>query len=374
MPRNKQLPKVLVLLGTRPEVIKLAPVIKELKKRGLPHSIVSSSQHKDLLLPFLRLFQIVPDHDLRLMKRNQVLNDVCARAIAKTDPVLLAERPDIVLVQGDTTTAFAGAVACFNRKIPVGHVEAGLRSGNALSPYPEEMNRRLISQLATLHFAATPLNKETLINEGVDPAQIVVSGNPVVDSLRCIVKQSKPSNAIRTIIRSTEGLKRILVTTHRRESFGTRMSSNLEILRDFVERHSDTCVLFPVHPNPEVRSTTKRILSGIRRVFLLEPLDYKDFIALMNSAWMIVSDSGGVQEEAPTLKKALLVLRENTERNEAIDAGVAKLVGRECGSLERLLEENYFDESWIRTMQTVKNPFGDGFAARRIVDFIISRT
>lgn len=362
--------KILVLFGTRPEAIKLAPVIRELKKKSFQTIVVSSSQHKELLKPFLETLNIEIDSDLRIMKKNQTPTEVCSRVLAKLDKILAKEKPDLILVQGDTTTTLAGALAGFNRKTLVGHVEAGLRSGNIQSPFPEEMNRRLTSQIAALHFAATERNRRNLLSENIPSEKIFVTGNTVVDTLRFILKNLKPSEKIKEIIEKTEGKKRILLTTHRRESFGETMSGNLKVLRDFVEKRKDVCLLFPVHPNPNVRGVTSEILAGVDRVHLLEPLDYIDFISLMKNTWLIVSDSGGVQEEAPSLGKPLLVLRENTERPEAIRAGVAKLVGGNPRSLKLMLEENYAVETWIKSVKEVSNPFGDGRAAQRIVKII----
>ena len=362
--------KILVLFGTRPEAIKLAPVVHELKKRFFQTVVVSSSQHRELLKPFLKMLEIETDFDLRVMKKNQTPNEVCAKILAKLDKILAEEKPDLILVQGDTATALAGALAGFNRKIPVGHVEAGLRSGNLYSPFPEELNRRLVSQIASFHFAATERNRRSLLAESIPTEKIFVTGNTVVDTLQHILKNLAPSGEIGALIEATEGLKRILLTTHRRESFGEQMSGNLKALRRFVEKRKDVCLFFPVHPNPNVQQATHEILAGCERVFLLEPLGYKDFIALMQSVWLIVSDSGGIQEEAPSLGKPLFVLRENTERPEAIRAGVAKLVGGNPASLTSMLEENYAVETWIKSVKEVANPFGDGRAARRIVKII----
>lgn len=362
--------KILVLFGTRPEAIKLAPVIHELRKKFFQTIVVSSSQHRELLKPFLKMLDIETDFDLRVMKKNQTPNEVCSRIMAKLDKILAEEKPDLILVQGDTTTTLAGALAGFNRQIPVGHVEAGLRSGNIYSPFPEEMNRRLVSQIASLHFAATERNRRNLLSEDVPTEKVFVTGNTVVDTLRYILKNLSPSGKIAELIEDTKGLKRILLTTHRRESFGGAMSGNLKVLREFVEKRPDVCLFFPVHPNPNVREVTGEILAGAERIYLLEPLDYKDFIALMKSVWLIVSDSGGIQEEAPSLGKPLFVLRENTERPEAIRAGVAKLVGGNPQTLARMLEEIYSVETWIKSVKEVSNPFGDGRAAKRIVKII----
>lgn len=362
--------KVLVLFGTRPEAIKLAPVVHELRKRFFQTIVVSSSQHKQILKPFLETLHVDVDFDLSIMRRNQSLNDVCSRVMAKLDKILDHEEPDLILVQGDTTTALAGALAGFNRKIPVGHVEAGLRSGNLMSPFPEEMNRRVVSQIASFHFAATEKNRRNLLAENVPSEKVFVTGNPVVDSLKYMLKNLKTDPAIAELIKKTEGKKRILLTTHRRESFGSAMSANLKVLANFVAKRPDVCLFFPVHPNPNVKAVAKEFLGGHDRIHLLEPLDYSDFLAIMKATWLIVSDSGGVQEEAPSLGKPLLVIRENTERPEAIRSGVAKLVGSGPGALKQLLEENYAVETWTKSVKEIANPFGDGKAASRIVKII----
>lgn len=366
---TSQVKKVIVLFGTRPEAIKLAPVIFELKNNpSFETVVVSSSQHTDLLKPFLQIFDIKVDYDLQVMTDNQTPNSVCAKVLQGLDGIFDKENPDVILIQGDTTTAFAGAFAGFNRKIKVGHVEAGLRSGNLHSPFPEEANRRLVTQIADFHFAATQKNCEVLQREGVCQKQIFLTGNTVVDALHFVLNHTNPSEKIADLIQQTKGLKRILLTTHRRESFGDKMSGNLLELREFVAKRTDTCLIFPVHPNPNVRQITNEILANCVRVFLLEPLDYIDFTALMKEAWLITSDSGGVQEEAPSLGKPLLVLRENTERPEAIEAGVAKLVGE--NSLSEMLKENYNDEIWINSVKQIPNPFGDGTAAKKIVEIL----
>src|SRR3989442_8993555 len=315
--------KVLTVFGTRHEVIKLAPVIEQLEvQRDAFRTVnVTSAQHTDLLYPFIHLFGIRVDHDLRTMVPNQTPSQVCARVLAGLDTLLSDERPDLILVQGDTTTAMAGALAGFHRRIPIGHVEAGLRSGNAYSPYPEEMNRRLITRLATYHFAATRRNRATLLAEGVPENTVFVTGNPVVDSLHAILERTEVSPVVARLLEATSGLKRIVLTTHRRESFGDVMAGNLGALRSFVASHPDVALLFPVHPNPDVVGPATTILSGHPRIHLIPPLGYEDFIVLLSRAWLVVSDSGGVQEEAPTLGKPVLILRENTERPEATEAG-----------------------------------------------------
>lgn len=373
MSRKNKSPKIAVLFGTRPELIKLAPVIAAAKTLGIDAVTISSSQHTDLLKPFISAFSIKIDHDLRVMRAGQSPNDVASRAIARLDRVLTEVRPDLLLVQGDTTTALAGAIAAFNLGIRVGHVEAGLRSGDPKNPFPEEMNRRLITRLADLHFAATTHNRETLIAEGVSKSNIAVTGNPVVDSLLRFAETAKPNRQLAKLIESTSGTRRILLTTHRRESFGSAMERNLRVLREFIESQADLSLLFPVHPNPNVLKVANSILGGIDRVFLLEPLGYSDFIALVRASWLIVSDSGGVQEEAPSFGKPLLVIRANTERPEAVEAGVAKLVGDSSKALKGHLEQAYGDETWINSVKKQKNPFGDGRSAERIVKFILRK-
>lgn len=364
--------KVLALFGTRPEVIKLAPVIGaiEARQNGLRTLNVASGQHADLLYPFIEHFGIRVDYDLRVMEPDQTPSQVCSRVLEQLDPILVKESPDLILVQGDTTTAMAGALAGFHRRIPVGHVEAGLRSGNSLSPYPEEMNRRLISQLATHHFAATARNRDTLLSEGVRPDSVFVTGNPVVDSLTRMLEGLTPSPVLAELLRSTAGLKRIVLTTHRRESFGELMTENLKVIGRFVEDHSDVALFFPVHPNPAVSGAAHEIFSGHARVHLLQPLSYQDFVFLLSNAWLIVSDSGGVQEEAPTLGKPLLILRENTERPEAIEAGVARLVGGSPLRLAEMLEQALRDENWVNEIGKVANPFGRGDSGQRIARII----
>jgi len=364
--------KIMTIFGTRPEVIKLAPVIEQLEARPDAFTTlnVTSGQHRELLYPFVRLFEIRVDHDLAVMTQHQTPSNVCARVLAALDPLLAEEMPDLILVQGDTTTALAAALAGFHRRIAVGHVEAGLRSGDAHSPYPEEMNRRLISRVARYHFAATARNRETLLAEGVAPDSIFVTGNPVVDALEDMLRRATPAPETQAVLDATQGLKRIVLTTHRRESFGDVMADNLRVLRDFVTEHEDVALVFPVHPNPAVVGPAADILAGHPRIHLIAPLRYDEFVVLLSHAWLIVSDSGGVQEEAPTLRKRLLVLRENTERPEVIESGVARLVGGRPERLALMLDESYRDRGWSRRPEDIRNPFGDGDSGRRIARII----
>ncbi len=355
------------VFGTRPEAIKLGPVIRQLEAAGGFRTVnVSSGQHADLLYPFARLFDIRIDHDLGVMEPGQTPAEVCARVLAALDPVLSRERPDLVVVQGDTTTALAGALAGYYRGIPVCHVEAGLRSGDSLSPFPEEAHRRLISRLATYHCAATPGNRRTLLAEGVPAEAIAVTGNPVVDALHAFAAAAEPGPALRRRLDASTGLKRLVVTLHRRESFGDRLAGYLHALRAFVERNADVALFLPVHPNPAVCGPTRSILAGVPRVHLLEPLPYPEMVALMAAAWLIASDSGGIQEEAPSLGKPLLVLRGNTERPEVLDVGVARLVGTDPDRLGTMLEEACADAGWVGRVGRTANPFGQGDSGRRI--------
>jgi len=366
MQRSSSTKTVLIAFGTRPELIKLAPVIHALTETSLRPVIVSSGQHTDLLPPLLTLFDIRVDHDLRLMTPGQTPTEFAARLLATIDPVLECERPDLVVVQGDTTTALAVALAAFYRRIPVAHVEAGLRSDDATNPFPEEMNRRLISRLAQLHFAPTNRNRDVLRGEGVAAEHVFVTGNPVVDALHAVRDRHVPSPALQQVLAATAGHKRLVLTTHRRESFGQVMAANLRVLQAFIAGREDTALLFPVHPNPCVRQPATEILGGQERIHLLPPLGYGDFIALLDQAWLVVSDSGGVQEEAPSLGVPLLVLRSNTERPEAIEVGAARLVGGDPERLRELLEEAYRSRADCHRPPGRVNPFGDGASGKRI--------
>jgi UDP-N-acetylglucosamine 2-epimerase (non-hydrolysing) len=355
---------VLTVFGTRPEVVKLAPVLRQIDfyPDELRSVVVSSGQHTDLLGPFVRLFNVRVDHDLNVMRHGQPLNHLAARLLNELDAVLVQERPDLVLVQGDTTTAVAAAWAAFHRGIPVGHVEAGLRTDDPLTPFPEETNRRLITRLARYHFAATARNRDTLLAEGVPADRVFLTGNPVVDALQYMGAVLPPSDRVARLLEQTHGLRRIALTTHRRESFGPTLTGNLRVLRDFVEAHNDICLIFAVHPNPVVREAAGA-LAGHARIVLTDPLDYPDFIALLSASWLIVSDSGGVQEEAPSLGKPLIVLREKTERPEAVEAGVARLAGT-----PELLAAALADAAeHPRSPRPIDNPFGQGDAGQRIV-------
>jgi UDP-N-acetylglucosamine 2-epimerase (non-hydrolysing) len=368
-PRPKS---VLTLFGTRPEVIKLAPVIHRLEQQAASIRTinVSSGQHAELLYPFIKLFGINVHRDLKLMTVNQAPSKLCARICRELAEIVEEHSPDLILVQGDTTTALAGAYAGWVQGVPVGHIEAGLRSGNSMSPFPEELNRQLITRLATYHFAATAANREALIAEGIDERNIFLTGNPVVDAMQMVLRDGKPFDN-KELLAQINGRKCIVLTTHRRESFGKILEENLRVLVEFVEQHQDVVLVFPVHPNPNVTGPAQQICGGHPRVILTTPLLYGDFLALLSRSWLIVSDSGGIQEEVPSLCKPLLIIRENTERAECLATGTARLVGGAHGSLKTMLEEAYRNGSWADSVHQVENPFGDGKSAERIVECIV---
>lgn len=345
------------------------PVVHELKSRPAAFDTlcVATSQHVHLVDPLLAYFSLRPDYRLDVLSPDQSLDGLLGRLMAALDPVMDDLGPDIVMVQGDTTSALAGALSGFHRKVPVVHIEAGLRSGDTLSPFPEEMNRRLISRLATLHMAATAGNVATLVAEGVARDRIVLTGNPVVDALRMVLVSSEPSPTLRSLLAGLEGRRIIVLTAHRRENLGATLRGILGTVRDFVARHEDVALVFPVHPNPGVRAACERILASGPRLRLIEPMIYPDFLHLMSRAWLIASDSGGIQEEAPTLGKPVLILRDTTERPEVIACGCGKLAGTDPARLARLLEEAHANDAWARAVTVMANPFGAGDAAPRIV-------
>lgn len=362
---------VLTLFGTRPEVIKLAPVIHQIERFENIRTInVTSGQHSELLYPFIDLFNLRVDTDLRLMQPDQDTWELCDRIIAALNLIVAADAPDLILVQGDTTTALAGALAAHHHNIPLGHVEAGLRSGNLRSPYPEEMNRRLISQLATHHFAATTRNRDALLNEGIPRNSIFVTGNPIVDALQAILSSGPRINGRDELAAITAGHKTIVLTTHRREYFGEVLAENLRVLLRFVEHHEDVALVFPVHPNPNVCEPAREILGSNPRVALIPPMPYREFLHLLAQSWLVISDSGGIQEEVPSLGKPLLILRGNTERPECINAGIARLVHGGPQMLAAMLEDAYRANSWIHRVRSVRNPFGNGDSGLRIAQCV----
>lgn len=368
---DNQKKKIAIIFGTRPEFIKLAPVIRAIESSSLLESVViNSSQHTDLLDPFVRTFGIKVDHDLQVMRESQSPSQVLSRLLPMVEAVLQKEKPDVVIVQGDTTTALGGALSAFHEKIPVGHVEAGLRTDDIRSPFPEEVNRRLISRIAEFHFAATEANVSNLTEENVPPDQIWLTGNPVVDSLHWILENRSPSAKIQELLEKYEDGRIVVLTTHRRENFGQVMSDNLRCIAQFAAENPDTVVVFPVHPNPNVRAATKQVLEGARGFEIIDPLDYSDFIHLLSKSWLIVSDSGGVQEEAPSLGKRLIVLRTSTERPEVVDAGIAKLIGDDPKKLGQVLRTADEDSDWLSASEGKNSLFGSGDSALKIRDVL----
>jgi UDP-N-acetylglucosamine 2-epimerase (non-hydrolysing) len=364
-----RLGKVMVVFGTRPEAIKMAPVIKELKKvQDIETLVVVTAQHREMLDQVLNLFSIVPDYDLDLMKDQQDLYSITSGVLNGLKEIMEQEKPDLVLVHGDTTTTFAAALAAFYQKIPVGHVEAGLRTRNKFSPYPEEMNRTLTGRLTELHFAPTDLSRENLLAESTAAFKIWVTGNTVIDALMETVQQDyKFGDELKEI-----NLKNriLLVTTHRRENWGDRMRDIYQALIQLVEEFDDVEVVFPVHKNPTVKDIAQEMLEGRERFHLLDPMEYEPFSNLMNASYIILTDSGGIQEEAPSLGKPVLVLRDTTERPEAIQAGTVKLVGtiqQHIYDAARLL---LIDSQEYDKMAHAVNPYGDGKAAQRIVKVV----
>jgi UDP-N-acetylglucosamine 2-epimerase (non-hydrolysing) len=372
--RRKKKIHVLSIIGTRPEVIKMAPVIKELEKRGSRFDLtnVITGQHRELCRPYLKLFDINADIDLAIMQKGQTIDFIAARILQRLSGVLEKVRPDIMLVQGDTTSAFAAALTACHHKIKVGHVEAGLRTGNKHNPFPEEINRRLIGAVADLHFAPTALAKTNLIREGVAEKQISVTGNTVIDALKMVAQRNHHFHD-RVLSRIPFDSRRILcVTTHRRESFGQPLRNTLQALKKIARRFEDVEIVLPVHYNPNVRPHVYKLLGGIDRIHLIEPLPYESFVHLLNRSFLILTDSGGVQEEAPSLGKPVLVLRETTERPEGITAGTARLIGTDTDRIVAAVAELLENERAYQRMAQAINPYGDGLAAARIADILES--
>jgi UDP-N-acetylglucosamine 2-epimerase (non-hydrolysing) len=361
---------VLVIFGTRPEAIKLAPVIEALAASPtLTPRVCVTGQHRQMLDQMLALFGITPHHDLAVMRPDQDLFDLTARALTGLRAVLDSERPVAVLVQGDTTTAMAAALAAFYRQIPVGHVEAGLRTGHAYDPFPEEMNRRLTSHLATWHYAPTARAAANLAREGVPSDRVLVTGNTIVDALHAIVARlTRDPDAVLPPLPSAhfDGRRLVLVTGHRRESFGAGLRNICTALRDLAAAHPDVLVVYPVHLNPAVQRPVHEILAGLSNVVLTAPLDYLPFVDLMRRAHLILTDSGGLQEEAPSLGVPVLVMRETTERPEAVEAGTAILVGTQSDAIVAAATRLLADPAAHASMRAARNPFGDGAAASRI--------
>jgi len=366
--------KVLTVFGTRPEAIKLAPVLQRLAEApSLIESVVCvTGQHRQMLDQILRLFEIRPQHDLDIMLDGQDLFDISVRTLAGMKRVLAAERPDVVLVQGDTTSAFLAGLASFYQRIPVGHVEAGLRTGNRYDPFPEEMNRTLLTQVVTHHFAPTARARQNVLDAGADPSGVHLTGNTVVDAIRAVVRMPAPPLPAALVRLDPDRRRLIVVTSHRRESFGVPMRNVFLAVRDVLARHPDVVVVFPVHMNPNVRAAVDDTLGTHERLVLLEPLAYDSFAHLMRRAYLLLTDSGGVQEEASALGKPVVVVRDTTERGESVDAGVSILAGRERGAVVAAIGRLLDDAAAYQAMTRAECPYGDGHAAARIVDLLVS--
>jgi UDP-N-acetylglucosamine 2-epimerase (non-hydrolysing) len=364
--------KILPIFGTRPEAIKMAPLVKALEQDGhFEVATTVTAQHRQMLDQVLELFGIEPRHDLNIMQAGQSLTDITARVLYGLKEILEAERPDLVLVHGDTTTTFAGSLAAYYQQIPVGHVEAGLRTYNKYSPYPEEMNRKLTGALADLHFAPTAVARQSLLREGVDPGRIVVTGNTVIDALLDTVGRSYHFSDPRLRRIGFSDRKVVLVTAHRRENLGEPMRNIFAAVREIVANHPEVEVVFPMHLNPKVRENALAILGGAARVHLIDPLDYQPFANLISQCYLVMTDSGGIQEEAPSLGKPVLVLRDTTERPEAVSAGTVRLVGTDRNAIIREANRLLDEPREYRRMSTAVNPYGDGRASARIVQAIL---
>ncbi|MCQ2075921.1 MAG: UDP-N-acetylglucosamine 2-epimerase (non-hydrolyzing) [Bacteroidaceae bacterium] len=377
---------VLLIFGTRPEAIKMAPLVHELKKHpeGFVTKVCVTGQHREMLDQVLNLFEIVPDYDLNIMKPNQDLYDITSRILVGTRAVLNEVQPDVVLVHGDTTTSTAAALAAFYKQIPVGHVEAGLRTGNIYSPWPEEMNRLITGRIATYHFSPTPLSRQNLLKENVNDSHIIVTGNTVIDALHWVTtKLSSDVELQDTLQKEMQGLgydvtrlvggrKLVLITGHRRENFGEGFLNICHAIKNLAERNPNVDFVYPMHLNPNVRKPVLEILGkGESNVFLIEPLQYLPFVYMMGKSYLILTDSGGVQEEAPGLGKPVLVMRDTTERPEAMEAGTVILVGTDQKKIEDGVTSLLENEDFYSKMSQAQNPYGDGHSCERIVEFLM---
>ena len=358
---------IMLVFGTRPEAIKMCPLVRELKKRPEVRTLVCvTGQHRGMLQQVLDAFGVVPDYDLAIMQDRQTLFDITERVLKGMKEVLEKEKPDAVLVHGDTSTTFAAALSCFYLQIPVGHVEAGLRTYNIYSPYPEEFNRQCVSVIARWNFAPTPLSRDNLIREGKKPESIFVTGNTVIDALKTTVRE----NYTHPDLEWAEGSRLILLTAHRRENLGAPMHAMFRAIRRVVEEHGDVKALYPIHMNPVVREAADAELGGCDRIRLTEPLDVLDCHNVMARSYLILTDSGGIQEEAPSLGKPVLVMRDTTERPEGIDAGTLKLVGTHEDTIYREFTRLLDDRKAYEEMAHAENPYGDGHACERIADIL----
>lgn len=378
--------KIMLVFGTRPEAIKMAPLVKEFQKypESFQTLVCVTGQHREMLDQVLRIFDIVPDFDLDIMKHGQDLYDVTSRVLLGMRDVLTAARPDVVLVHGDTTTSTAAALAAFYQQIPVGHVEAGLRTHNVFSPWPEEMNRQITTRIASYHFAPTPLSRKNLLQEGIADERITVTGNTVIDALRWVVDKIRKDSSLNLelagqlkaigydVKRLASPRRLVLITGHRRENFGEGFLNICQAIKDLTVRYPEVDFVFPMHPNPNVRQPIREVfgekLSDQGNMFFIEPLEYLSFVYLMEKASIVLTDSGGIQEEAPGLGKPVLVMRDTTERPEALEAGTVKLVGTSRDTIVNELSRLLDDPASYELMSKAVNPYGDGKACGRIVE------
>lgn len=364
--------KVMTVFGTRPEAIKMAPVVLELQKHAdkIQTIVAVTAQHRQMLDQVLDLFRITPDYDLDIMSQGQTLYDITTKSLMGLKDVLAKEKPDLVLVHGDTTTTFAGALASYYQQVPVGHVEAGLRTGDIYSPFPEEMNRKLTGAIAAIHFAPTSTAKANLLKENVSPSHIYVTGNTVIDALMTTVAGDYDfGDDLKSV--DFQNHRVILLTTHRRENLGEPMRHIYKALRRIVEEIPDTEIVFPVHRNPLVRKVVEEELAGVDRIHLIDPMEYEPFANLMSLSSLVLTDSGGIQEEAPSLGKPVLVLRNTTERPEAVEAGTVRLIGTDKDVVYAETKRLLTDQAAYDAMSNAVNPYGDGKASQRIVQAIL---
>ena len=380
--------EVMLVFGTRPEAIKMAPLVKEFQKHPdkFQTIVCVTGQHREMLDQVLHIFEITPDYDLNIMKQGQDLYDVTARVLLGMRDVLKEAQPDVVLVHGDTTTSTAAALAAFYQQIPVGHVEAGLRTHNIYSPWPEEMNRQLTGRIATYHFAPTPLSRQNLLSEGVKESHITVTGNTVIDALYMVVDKIKKDKALDTelenvlkqsgydVNRLLGGKKLVLITGHRRENFGDGFISMCKAIKALTEKYPEVDFVYPMHLNPNVRKPIHEVfgenLSGLGNMFFIEPLEYLSFVYLMEKSTIVLTDSGGIQEEAPGLGKPVLVMRDTTERPEALEAGTVKLVGTDYDKIVDEVSALIDNPEYYDRMSKAVNPYGDGLACNRIMSYL----
>ncbi len=359
--------KIMLVFGTRPEAIKMCPLVNELKKReSIEVKVCVTGQHRQMLDQVLETFEVVPDYDLSIMKEKQTLFDVTVNILQSIREVLEKEQPDVVLVHGDTTTTFVTALACFYLQIKVGHVEAGLRTHNIYSPYPEEFNRQSVGIIAAYHFAPTEMSKQNLLQEGKDPSTIYVTGNTAIDALKTTVKKDYTHPELEW----AKGSRLIMITAHRRENLGEPMRQMFRAIRRIMDKYEDVKAIYPIHMNPVVRDTANEILASSERIHIIEPLDVFDFHNFLADSYLILTDSGGIQEEAPSLGKPVLVMRDTTERPEGVEAGTLKLVGTEEDTIYEEFDRLLSDETAYKAMSTASNPYGDGTTCIKIADIL----